>query len=191
MFEQKTDSKAALFMADGLEEVEALGTADVLFRAGIPVTTVAVKEEPLIRSSHDVTILTDLTISELRFEDYDMLILPGGMPGTANLASHALLKEKVLQFAEEGKMLAAICAAPSILADLGILKGKRATSHPSVTDKLISGGADVCEESVVKDGNIITSRGLGTVLDFGLAIVTHYFDEDTAEALAKTFVYRT
>ncbi len=190
MFEQKTEKKCALFLADGCEEVEALSVADMLFRAGIPTSLVSVGETPVVRSSHAVTIVADMTVSELRFDDYDMLILPGGLPGTTNLGACRPLTDALVRFAGEGRMIAAICAAPTVFAGLGLLKGRPATCHPSCDEKLAEGGALLTHDPVVVSGNIITSRGVGTALDFGLAIVAHYVGQAEADRIAKSIVLR-
>ena len=135
MFQAKTDKKAAIFMAAGCEEIEALTVVDLLYRAGIPLTKVSITEDLAVTSSHDVTFMTDTTIDKLDFDEYDMLILPGGMPGTLNLGASRKLTDQVVKFYKEGKQIAAICAAPSVFAELGILKGKKATGekHPEAS----------------------------------------------------------
>ena len=189
MFVQKTDKKVAIFLADGTEMIEALTPVDLLFRAGIPVSTVAVSDKPLIRSSHDTLIVTDMTVDEVHFDDYDMLVLPGGMPGTVNLENCEALKDAVVRFHNEGKQLAAICAAPTILAHLGLLKGHPATCHTVRMDELAEYGADVKKDPVVVTDNMILSRGVGTAIDFSLAIIAHYLGEEAAQKVADSIVY--
>ena len=118
-----------------------------------------------------------------------MIILPGGMPGTLNLRACAPLMEQVKAFCENGKMVAAICAAPSILAELGLLRGVRATCNPSKDDVLKENGALLSGDKVVVSGNMITSRGMGTAIPFGLAIIVHYLGEDTAHSLGENIIY--
>lgn len=190
MFQPKTDKKAAIFLADGCEEIEALTVVDILWRAGIPLTKVSITDKTEVTSSHDVTFHTDTIIEKLDFDAYDMLILPGGMPGTTNLAACGELTDKLVEFNKEGKELAAICAAPSVLADLGILKGVRATCNPSKDDALIRGGADLVSEPVVETGNIITSRAMGTAIPFALKIVEHFLGKETADALSANILYQ-
>ena len=189
MFEAKTDLKTAIFFADGCEEIEGLTVVDLLYRAGIPCTKVSINDIPEVTSSHEVTFRTDTTIAELDFSEYDMLILPGGVPGTPNLRACDKLMEEVVSFHKEGKQIAAICAAPGIFAELGLLKGIPATCNPSRDDLLTESGAILQEKKVVVSGNIITSRAMGTAIPFGLAIVEHYLGRDTARALGENILY--
>lgn len=184
-----TDHQVALFLADGCEEIEALTVVDLLYRAGIPLTTVSITDTTKVVSSHKVTIIADTTISQLDFDAYDMLVLPGGIPGTPNLEACDLLTSQVKAFASAGKQIAAICAAPSIFAHLGLLKGKHATCNPGFDAHLVEGGAILEHKSVVVDGNIITSRAMGTAMRFGLTIVAHYLGSDAAENLAAKILY--
>ena len=189
MFEAKTNLKTAIFFADGCEEIEGLTVVDLLYRAGIPCTKVSINDIPEVTSSHEVTFRTDTTIAELDFSEYDMLILPGGVPGTPNLRACDKLMEEVVSFHKEGKQIAAICAAPGIFAELGLLNGIPATCNPSRDDLLTENGAILKENKVVVSGNIITSRAMGTAIPFGLAIVEHYLGRDTARALGENILY--
>ena len=191
MFKAATDKRVAVFIAEGMEEIEALTVVDLLFRAGIPCETVSITNDDVITSSHDVSIVCDREIGDTRFDfdDYDMLVLPGGMPGTTNLAECDDLTDQICRFVEGGRQVAAICAAPTVLAGLGLLEGRRATCFPSMQDKLVEGGAELCQDQVVVDGNIITSKGMGTAIPFGLAIVAHYLGQDVADGIARTIVY--
>lgn len=189
MFEAKTDLKTAIFFADGCEEIEGLTVVDLLYRAGIPCTKVSINDIPEVTSSHEVAFRTDTTIAELDFSEYDMLILPGGVPGTPNLRACDKLMEEVVSFHKEGKQIAAICAAPGIFAELGLLNGIPATCNPSRDDLLTENGAILKENKVVVSGNIITSRAMGTAIPFGLAIVEHYLGRDTARALGENILY--
>ncbi len=182
-------NKVALFLADGCETIEALTVADILYRAGIPCTRVSITDTPVVVSSHKVTMIADTTVSHLNFDDYDMLVLPGGIPGTPNLKACEPLMAQVKRFYSEGRMIAAICAAPSIFAELGLLKGVRAACNPSFEDVLIRNGADLVRENAVVSGNIITSRAMGTAIPFALAIVEHYKGKEAAEALGKNILY--
>ena len=118
-----------------------------------------------------------------------MLVLPGGIPGTPNLRACASLMKQVVRFHREGKMIAAICAAPSIFADLGLLKGVRAACNPSVEQILIDNGAELVRENAVTTGNIITSRAMGTAIPFALAIVEHYKGREAADQLGRNILY--
>ena len=189
MFEAKTSLKTAIFFADGCEEIEGLTVVDLLYRAGIPCTKVSINEKPEVTSSHEITFQTDTTVAELNFDEYDMLILPGGVPGTPNLRACEPLMEQVTAFQRSGKMIAAICAAPGIFAELGLLKDVPATCNPTRDEDLLRSGALLSHEKVVVSGNIITSRAMGTAIPFGLAIVEHYLGEDAARALGENVLY--
>lgn len=189
MFEAKTTLKTAIFFADGCEEIEGLTVVDLLYRAGIPCTKVSITDTREVTSSHKVTFRTDTTIKDLDFSAYDMLILPGGVPGTPNLRACDLLMEQIQAFHKEGKQLAAICAAPGILAELGLLKGIPAACNPTRDALLQDHGAILTREPVVISGNIITSRAMGTAVPFGLAIVAHYLGKDAAEDLRKNILF--
>ena len=189
MFEAKTDLKTAIFFADGCEEIEGLTVVDLLYRAGIPCTKVSINPVPEVTSSHEITFRTDTTIDALDFDDYDMLILPGGVPGTPNLRACAPLMDQVVDFCKKGKQIAAICAAPGIFAELGLLKDVPATCNPTRDECLLENGAKLSHDQVVVSGNIITSRAMGTAIPFGLAIVAHYLGEETARALGENVLY--
>ncbi len=161
--------KVALFLADGFEEIEALGTIDILRRAQIPVQTVSITDNKNVTGAHNITVLADTVFSELDFSDVDALVLPGGMPGAKNLNEHEALKKQVKLFAEKGKNVAAICAAPMVLGGLGLLEGKKATTYPGFEPELI--GAIATGEKVVVADNIITGKGPAFVFDFALQLV--------------------
>lgn len=161
--------KVALFLANGFEEIEALGTVDILRRAQINVDTVSITDYNVVTGAHNISVTADKTFNDTDFTDFDMLILPGGMPGAKNLNEHEDLKKLISDFNSNGKLLAAICAAPMVLGGLGILDGKRATCYPGFEPELI--GAKITGDSVVVDENIITGKGPGFVFDFGLRLV--------------------
>lgn len=179
--------KAYLFFATGFEEVEALTVLDILRRANVDCKTVSIVGDYDVTSSHGVTVRADLLFDEKDLTDADMIILPGGIPGTPNLRAHKGLEKLILQYHEEGKYLAAVCAAPTIYGEMGLLKGKKATCFPTLEDGLI--GAEWLEEKVVCDGQFITSRGMGTCIDFGLTILSKLTDEETAKTIGKKIVY--
>ena len=163
--------KAAEFIVEGFEQIEALTPVDLLRRAGIEIDTISVFNEKYVKSSHNVIIETDKNMKDINFDDYEMLILPGG-PGTGNYEKSDFLMEKLLDFSKnEKKYVTAICAAPGVLARLGILKGKKAVSFPAVESDLEENGAVLLKESVITDGNITTSRGAGTAIDFSLRLI--------------------
>ena len=169
-----------LFLANGFEEVEALTPLDYLRRCELPVKTVAVGNR-LVTGSHKITVTADLLISEVRPEDAQMIILPGGMPGTLNLEQSTKVQEMIDYCAENGRWIAAICAAPSILGHKGLLHGKRATCYVGFEDQLE--GAQYTGAPVEADGNIITSRGAGTANQFAFRLVEALCGAQRAEIL--------
>lgn len=179
--------KAAVLLADGFEEIEALTVVDLLRRARIYVDTVSVSDEYMVDGSHGINVQTEDLFDEVDFSEFDMIVLPGGMPGTSNLRSHQGVCRIVREFCEEGKYVGAICAAPSILGNMGLLKGKRAACYPTVEDQLQ--GAVLVTSPVVQDGNIITSRGMGTAVDFGLKLVEVMTDKLKADEVAESIIY--
>ena len=181
-------SKIGIFMADGCEEIEGLTVVDIARRAGIEIDTISITGKPVVTSSHKVTFETDTTKEEADFASYDGIVLPGGMPGTLNLQADETVNKVIRQFATEGRLVCAICAAPSVLGAAGILEGKCATCHPGFEEKLT--GAKVEEKEVVVDGNVITSRGMGTAIPFALEIVRYFADDETVEQVRKGLVYR-
>lgn len=161
--------KVALFLANGFEEIEALGTVDILRRAQIPVITVSITDDKVVTGAHNVPVTADAIFSETDFKDIEILVLPGGMPGAKHLNEHEGLKKLIAEYNSKGKQIGAICAAPMVLGGLGILDGKRATTYPGFEPELI--GAKVTGENVVVDGNITTGRGPGLVFEFALRLV--------------------
>ncbi|MBO5094738.1 MAG: DJ-1/PfpI family protein [Lachnospiraceae bacterium] len=180
-------SKVCVFFAEGYEEIEALTVVDILRRAGIDTETVSVTGNKTVTSSHRIPVVMDKLFEDVDFASVDMLVLPGGMPGTKNLEAHAPLMEQVDAFYESGKYVAAICAAPSILGHRGMLKGKRACAFPDFESHLE--GARVTKDSVEQDGHVITSRGMGCAIDFSLKIVAVFNGQEAADALAEKIVY--
>ena len=177
-------AKVAVFIADGSEEVEAITPVDLLRRAKVEVDVVSVMPVLEITASRDIKIKADKLIDEINFDDYDMLVLPGGVRGTNNLNACEELKKQLKRFNDQGKGIAAICAAPTVFAGLGLLNGKTSTCNPGFWDELRSNGANVIEDSkVVVNGNIITSQAMGTSVDFGLALVGYLLGEEAKETL--------
>lgn len=160
-----------VFLAQGFEEIEALTVVDVMRRAGLETLTVSVNDEPQVIGAHGIPVVADLMYTEVNFNDADWLILPGGMPGAANLAdTHALCDLIKTHFADGGNV-AAICAAPAVvLAPLGILKGRKATCYPGFEGACVKGGAELQDTRVVADGNLITANGPASAMPFALAI---------------------
>ena len=176
-----------LFLADGFETVEALTTVDMMRRAALPLTTVSIGAGAGVISSHRVKVEADTTFDKVDFSDAEMLILPGGMPGSNNLRADERLCALLKDHASKGGDVAAICAAPFILGELGILEGKKATCYPGFEERLA--GATVTEDPVACDGNCITSRGMGTAIEFGAAIVEKLADKATADHIKKSIIY--
>ena len=154
-------------LAQGCEELEAVTVIDLLRRAGIEVVTAGLDEQP-VRASRGVILVPDATLDEALQKDYDMVVLPGGLPGADYLKKDARIIRLLVQMQEAGKYTAAICAAPGVLAEAGLLKGKRATSYPGSLDADSVPGLEYVELPVVTDGKVITSRGPGTAMDFAL-----------------------
>lgn len=175
------------FLADGLEEVECLATADVLIRAGVKVTLVSISDKKEVTGSHGFTVMADATIGEIDFKKADVLFLPGGMPGTRHLSECRALCDALVTANEEGRRLAAICAGPSVLGGLGILRGKKATCYPGFEGALA--GAEITGDGVVTDGNVTTARGLGYALDLGLELAGLLVDEKTASHIKTAIQY--
>nr|WP_300337445.1 DJ-1 family glyoxalase III [Actinomyces sp.] len=188
-----TDKKVAVLVAPGLEEVEALAPLDILFRAGIPADLISITRSRQVTSSHQVVLSCSATLAELSeadLESYDMIFLPGGIPGTPNLKADARVRHLVTQRVRTDRPVAAICAAPSILAELGLLEGRRATANPGFVQVLADHGAQVSEASVVVDGRLLTSRGMATAVDLGLEMVRFYLGDAAVEEMKERIVYQ-
>lgn len=180
-------SKGAVFFGTGFEEIEALTVVDILRRAGIETLMVSVMDQRHVEGSHGIMVEMEMLAREVDYEELDVIVLPGGMPGTKNLEACEVLMEQVDAFAAQGKLVAAICAAPSILGHRGILKGKKACSYPGFESHLE--GAQVLQQPAVTDGNIITGRGMGAAIPFGLAILEKLQGKEAARKMAETIVY--
>ena len=180
-------SKAAIFFADGFETIEGLTVVDLCRRAGIDIVTVSVTDTKNVVTSHQIPLQTDITIDELDFDSMDMLILPGGMPGTPNLEACEFLMEKLDDFYEAGKNISAICAAPRIFGKRDYLRGRKATCFPGV-EKYLEGAHATGSKLEISD-HIITSRGMGTAMDFGLAIVERLEGGEKAKQIAEQVTY--
>lgn len=180
--------KVCIFFADGLEECEGLITVDLLRRAGIDVTITSISDSINVTSSHNITIQTDALAKDLTMDDFDMIVLPGGLGGTKNLAACSLVTDTCKAFAADtSKKVAAICAAPSILGDLGLLEGKSATCYPGWEDHLK--GADVTGYPTCIDGNIITGKGMGVTIPFALRIIDQLVGPAVAAKVAGEIQY--
>ena len=175
-----------VFCADGFEEVEGFTAVDLLRRAGIDVKMVSIMGRLRITGSHNISVNTDILIEDIK-EEADMLLLPGGMPGTNYLREHEGLADLLKKQYEAGKWIAAICAAPSVFGGLGFLKDKEATSYPGCLDGIPVGGYK--EDPVVVDGNVVTSRGVGTAIAFALKLIEVLISKEKAEEIAASIIY--
>ena len=176
-----------MFLADGFEEVEALCPLDILRRAGLEVTTVGVGGKDTIRGAHGITVQADIPDVLYRDSTPDMIILPGGMPGSGNLDESKTVDAALRAAARKGAFLCAICAAPMVLGKRGYLNGKKAVCYPGFEQYLE--GATVSEnETVVRDGNVITAKGMGVALEFGLELVRALKNDSTAEQIKNSIL---
>ena len=182
--------KVAVFLADGFEEVEAIAPIDLLGRAEIEVDTVSLTDEDFVQSEREVKVVADKVISEIDFDKYDMLVLPGG-PGHKNYFKSQLLLDKVLEFSKDtkNKKVGAICAAPLILSELGILENKKAICFPACESNLLAGNPILTHEKVVVDENIVTSRSAGTAIDFALEIISQLLGNEKSKEVKDEIVY--
>ena len=179
--------KVSIFLADGFEEVEALTPTDLLRRAGAQVTLVSTGDKKEVAGSNGIVITADHLFAEMDFTEMDLLVLPGGMPGTLNLKACEPLLGLLKEHHAKDRRLAAICAAPTVLGHAGLLNGKKATCYPGCEDGLI--GA-ICETApVVTDGVITTSRGVGTAIPFALSLIAQLYGQEKADEIAKSIVY--
>lgn len=173
-------------LAEGFEETEAVTIIDVLRRAGLNVISVSVTGNRMVKGSHNIEIKADILFEEVDFASGEMIILPGGMPGSKNLNEHEGLRSQIVDYQKRGKYLAAICAAPIVFGNLGILKGKRVVCYPGYEAHLV--GAEVRSNPYIVDNNIITGRGVGAALQFSLEIVRILKGEESAIQLRKAML---
>ena len=173
--------KVFIFLTTGFEEIEALATMDILRRGGVNLQSVSLTGDKMVAGSHQITVIADYLFEEVDFADSRMLILPGG---TVKINEHDGLKREILAFARQGKLLAAICAAPMVFGGLGLLKNKKATCYPGYEKYLI--GAQVTDAPVVVDGNITTGRAAGCTFDFALELLSQLKGKETAGEIAQT-----
>lgn len=176
-----------IYLADGFEEIEAISVVDTLRRADINIQMVSIMGRREVIGAHNITVIADVLYESVEYSDVDMIILPGGLQGTQTMGKHVGLNEQLLIAVEQGKWVAAICAAPTILGKLGVLKGRSATCYPGNEQHLV--GADInVPDSTIIDGNIITSRGPGTSLHFALTIVEVLKGSELANTLRQKMI---
>ncbi len=174
-----------MYFAEGFEEVEALTVVDLLRRAGIRVDMVSISGDLVVKGSHGIRVVCDRMFDDA--EEADGLILPGGMPGTTYLKEHKGLDAVIRDYDAKGKLLAAICAAPTVFGEMGLLKDREACCYPGLEPRLLR--ARVSHEPVTVCGNLVTSRGVGTAIAFALEIITILTDKKTADEIAYGVVY--
>ena len=181
-------AKVYEFLANGFEEVEALAPVDIFRRAGVEIQTVSVTGSEWVESSHGVTIKADVKFEDMHsFDDADMLMLPGGMPGATNLNEHAGVRETLLAHNAKGKHIGAICAAPMVLGSLGLLKGRKATCYPGF-EKYLE-GAEYTAELFTIDGNIITGEGPAATFPYAYEILKMFVGEAKTKELQQQMLY--
>lgn len=180
--------RAIMMFAEGFETVEALMVVDLLRRGGVEVVMTSINEDDMVRSAHGIGVEMDATMDEIDLTTFDAIILPGGMPGTIHLGESKAVKDAVMLMNDAGKIVSAICAAPGVLGKYGLLEGKNACSYPDHEGNLI--GAKVSREPVVVDGNIVTSRGLGTAMEFGFKLLELLESKEKAEQIKTAIVYQ-
>ncbi len=175
--------KVLLMLADGFEEVEAFTVVDYLRRMDIVCTTCSIVEDNKVKGAHSIIVETDKKLSEIKDDEYDGIVLPGGLPGATNLRDDKRVIKLIQNFNKRNKLIAAICAAPIILEKAGIIEGKDITSYPGFEEDLKSGNYK--EDLVVKDGNIITARGPAVAVYFALEIVEYLVGDEKRKSLRK------
>lgn len=180
--------QVCVFLADGFEEIEGLTVVDLLRRAGVTVTMVSITGEYTVHGAHGIHVQADKLFGEVDYKNQDMVVLPGGMPGTLHLGEHEGVKQVLGQYSAEGKYIGAICAAPSVLGKYDILKGRKATSYPGFEEALK--GATYVYDEVAVDDFVITSRGMGTAIAFSLKLIEKLIDVQKAEEIGKSIIYQ-
>ena len=176
-----------VFLATGFEDIEALAPVDIMRRAGLDVQTVSITGERVVESAHGVGIVADLLLPDVDFSEAEMLVLPGGLPGSTNMDACQPLTQAIVRHFEAGGAIAAICAAPLVFGHLGLLQGRRATCYPGVEPELK--GATYTAAIVEQDGNIITGKGPGAAFEFGYTIVEFFRGEGVSQALRNGMIY--
>lgn len=179
--------KVGVFFGTGYEEIEALTVVDLLRRVNIETLCISIDNQKQVMGSHNINVDMDAGIDEVDFESLDMIVCPGGMPGTKNLEACDKLTEQIKSFYEKGKFIGAICAAPMIFGHMGLLESRKACIFPGMEENLI--GAEVVYDEVAQSEHVITSRGMGTAIAFGLKIIENLLDKETADNLGKKIVF--
>ena len=180
--------QTVMLFATGFEEVEALMTVDLLRRGGVDVKLASITGDMTVCGSHSIQVGMDTTLAQVDMKQMDAVLIPGGMPGTRTLGKDDAVCQALIDMNGEGKLVGAICAAPSVLGACGILDGKRATCYPGYEDQL--GGGIFVDEMVVADGNVVTSRGLGTSMEFGFKLLELLVSKEKAEEVRESIVFK-
>ncbi|HKJ87909.1 MAG TPA: DJ-1 family glyoxalase III [Gammaproteobacteria bacterium] len=175
-------------LAEGFEELEAITIADVLRRGGIEVVLAGLNGTGAVTGSRETRVVPDAALDDVMDREFDMITLPGGMPGVDHLKRDERIKKLIDRHQKEGRFTTAICAAPSILAAYGYLEGRQATSNPKFINQVNIGGVDYVEDPVVVDGSLVTSRGPGTAMDFGLKLVEMLAGEEARDKVEEGLV---
>lgn len=176
-----------LFLAEGFEEIEALAVVDILRRAEVQLETVSITDNQVVLGAHGIPVIAERILPAIDFDDAEMIILPGGLPGSTNLDACKELRQGIRQLYDEGKPLAAICAAPMVYGHMGLLKGLKATCYPGCEGHLE--GAVYTAALVEKDGQFITAKGPAAAFEFAYAIVEHLGGADKVKALHEGMLY--
>ena len=180
-------SKVYIFLADGFEEIEGLTVVDILRRGNVDIETVSISGQKEVLGSHRISVKADRTFEDGSLADGDMYVLPGGMPGTKYLGAHEGLCALLKEAKAKGKKIAAICAAPSVLGDLGLLEGEKAACYPGFEERLK--GAEVVYERAVVSGQVTTSRGMGTAIPFALCLLGQLAGQEKADEIRSSIIY--
>ncbi len=178
-----------MFLAEGFEEIEAITPLDILRRAGLEIKTVSITDSLCVEGAHGITLHADTTLSEISEEEGEMFILPGGSLGTQNLGSCEALCDIIRRADKREAYIAAICAAPTILAKMGLLNRRRATCYPSLAGALLENGVKYKNDKVVLDSHFITSEGAGTAADFGFALADKFLSRFDTDKLRLSMVF--
>ncbi len=178
-----------MFLADGFEEIEAISPLDILRRAGLEIKTVSINESLEVEGAHGIVVRADTVLSEISESEGEMFILPGGSRGTENLEACEALREILVRANEKEKYIAAICAAPTILAKMGLLARRRATCYPSLAGVMLENSVKYKSDKVVLDSHFITSEGAGTAADFGFALAEKFISRRDVDSLRLSMVF--
>jgi 4-methyl-5(b-hydroxyethyl)-thiazole monophosphate biosynthesis len=181
--------KVLVPLAPGFEEIEAITVIDILRRAGVDVVVAGTQSGP-IEASRKTRHIPDCTLDDIHAEDFDMIVLPGGQPGTTNLRHDARIRQIIETLQANNRRIAAICAAPSVLSAYGVLKGRAATSHPSVRAEVAAGAREISEQRVVIDGPVVTSQAAGTAMEFAFTLVEILCGADKAAEVNRGVLAR-